>query len=515
MTQHNRREFLADVGRGVVAATIGTSLAADLGFSTAFADQGTERINFGTLEPLVGLMQETAPARLIPMIVERMRTGTSLRDVVAAASYANARTFGGEDYIGFHTMMAIPAAYHMASEMPEARRALPVLKVLYRNSSRIQAHGGVRSEVLHPVQPVNVPADRSAGETIRAACRARNVNQAESTLAAISNAEDAFNATLMALEDGADVHRVVLPYRAWELTSIVGREHAHTLLRQSIRYNVRQESPQYMQHISGLRTLIPQLLDQHRLPGRERGPRTVDDAWITRMSDLFFRSTPAQAAEAAAAALAEGIQPDAIAEAFCLAANQLVLRDNGRTASQASPGKPEGSVHGDSTGVHASDSANAWRNLARAANPRNQAVCIILGAWQVARDRYSPGFLTQQPYPREEAVAAVRDVAPDALLRHLDDAIKTNDQARASALAARYVQTDQSVRAIWDVLLNYSISEDGALHAEKYYRTATSEYASMRPAFRNRQVIALARVTASAHGYAAPGHTDACRLLQA
>ena len=124
MFQRNRREFLADVGRGVVASSIGASLASDLGFSTAFADEGPERLTFGSLEPLVGLMQETPPARLIPAVVDRLRQGTSLRDVVAAAAYANARTFGGEDYIGFHTMMAIPASYQMSADLPEARRAL-------------------------------------------------------------------------------------------------------------------------------------------------------------------------------------------------------------------------------------------------------------------------------------------------------------------------------------------------------------------------------------------------------
>jgi hypothetical protein len=48
------------------------------------------------------------------------------------------------------------------------------------------------------------------------------------------------------------------------------------------------------------------------------------------------------------------------------------------------------------------------------------------------------------------------------------------------------------------------------------------EYKTTRPAFRWRQVIGLARVTASAyaydredkHGKRAPGYEDACRLLK-
>jgi hypothetical protein len=134
-----RREFLADVGKGMLVAGVGSALAADLGLvGRAWADDAPEALTFGPLEPLVCLMQETAPDQLLPAVVERLRGGTSLAQVLAAAALANARKFGGEDYVGFHTMMALAPAWHMAAELPEARRALPVLKVLYRNTNRLQ-----------------------------------------------------------------------------------------------------------------------------------------------------------------------------------------------------------------------------------------------------------------------------------------------------------------------------------------------------------------------------------------
>jgi hypothetical protein len=514
MMQQTRRGFLRDVGAGVVAATVGSSLAADLGFSTAFADDGPERLTFGALEPLVALMQETQAAQLLPRVVERLQQGTPLREIVAAMALANARTFGGEDYVGFHTMMAIAPAFHMASELPENRRSLPVLKVLFRNASRIQEFGGVGREVLHPVAAA-APANGNAADALRDAVRAANADDAERRYAALvnGNADAALNFVLHVVEDAAEVHRVVLPYRAWDLMGLIGREHAHTFLRQSIRYCVRAETPNYRQYMGNLRTLVPRLLDQHNLLSRAPGTRAADDRWVEDFSMTLFGGTPEQAAEAAAAALAEGMDAAAISEAISLAANQLVLRDNGRPTAQG-PNKPAGSVHGDSTGVHGCDSANAWRNLARAANARNRVVCLILGAWQVARDRAAGGNLVNwQPYPRDEAQAQVQHLEPSRLLPTLEDAIRNRDQARAAAAVHRYLANNQPVRPVWDLLLRYAISEDGALHAEKFYRTTTEEYASIRAPFRSRQLIALARVTASAHGYAAPGYTDACRLL--
>lgn len=517
MKQRTRRDFLKDVGAGVVVASVGSSLAADLGFSATFAEQGTDRLTFGNMEPLVSLMQETPPARLIPEVVERMRNGATLRDVVAAAALANARTFGGEDYIGFHTMMAIAPAYYMAQELPEARRALPVLKVVFRNATRIQEQGGASREVLRPVAPSEIPAGRVGGEVLRDTIRRDGTNAVapERAFAAMSGtAADALNNVLYAMQDSAEVHRTVLPYRAWDLMSIIGRDHAHTLLRQSVRYCVKSENPRTAQNLSTFRSVVPRLLDQHRLVGRTLGTRTADDRWIEDMSMTIFRGTPDRAADAVAAALAEGMDPAAISEAISLAANQLVLRDNGRPNAEG-PNKPAGSIHGDSIGVHATDSANAWRNLSRVANARNKVVCLILGAWQAARDRADRGgsFLTLDPYPRADARDQVRDVEPARLLEALEDAIRNRSQTRAAAIVQRYGTTDRPVRALWDVLLKYAISEDGALHHEKFYRTTVEEFNAVRPAFKWRYLIALSRVTASGHGYAAPGHTENCRLL--
>ena len=67
---------------------------------------------------------------------------------------------------------------------------------------------------------------------------------------------------------------------------------------------------------------------------------------------------------------------------------------------------------------------------------------------------------------------------------------------------------------MFDVMLRYATSEDGALHAEKYYRTVSDEFAVTRPAFRWRQLIALARVTASEYGQPALGFAEACELLR-
>jgi hypothetical protein len=257
-------------------------------------------------------------------------------------------------------------------------------------------------------------------------------------------------------------------------------------------------------------------METHKLEDRAPGTRAVDDHWVEQMSNTLFEANPEQAAAAAAAALAEGISPSAMGEAISLAANQLVLRDQGRTPREEIAGKPVGSVHGDSIGVHASDSANAWRNLARVGNPRNCFASLILGAYQVALDRTARGgdFNHWQPLPLAQHLGQIKETDPAALLRLADEAIRGNLQARASAVIGHYGDLGHPARPVFDLLLRYAVSEDGALHAEKFYRTVSEEFAAARERFRWRYLVGLARVTASEYGRPAAGVAEARELLK-
>ena len=518
MPGNTRREFLADVGKGMIVASVGFGAAADMGLAAdnAGANEDSGRLNFGEIEPLVRLMQDTPIERLMPTLVKQLKTGVELKRLLAAGALANARTFGGEDYIGFHTMMALAPAMHMAADMPAELAALPVLKVLYRNTNRIHDHGGAASEVLHPVTPAASADDKPSGEALRDQVRHRDVKGAEETFAAIAkiSPEEALNDALMAVQDETEVHRVVLPYRSWDMLGLIGKQHAHTLLRQSVRYCLATTT---YRNNDGPRTVLTAMLDQHRLLDKPAGDRVPDDAWIDATAMSIFASTPPQAAEIAAAALADGIAPDAVGHAISLAANQLILRDMGRTPADEVAGKPVGSVHGDSIGVHACDSANAWRNLARVSNARNTYACLILGAYQVARDRVERGgdFLHWKPLPVQWQVDHTTETDPAALLKLADEAIRGNLQAHACAAVYKYGQLGHDARPVFDLMLKYAVSEDGSLHAEKFYRTTSEEFAAARPAFRWRQVLALTRVTASEYGRPAAGYAEARELLTA
>jgi hypothetical protein len=520
MLKRTRRELFADVGRGMIAAGLGTALASDLGFGTAWAAEESDRLTFGDLDPLVTFLQETPPDKLIAKAVEKIKGGTTLKQLISAAALTNARAFGGEDYVGFHTLMALVPAYQMSEQEPDAaKKPLAVLKVLHRNAARLKDFGN-KKETLKVVKARKLASDTPGGEQIRGVARKGDMDGAEAVFAAVYNQgrpEDALNQLMYEVDDATEVHRVVLVSRAWDLTRFVGADRAHTMLRQSLHYCVKAEkNANQAKYNAELREMLPKLLDQYKLLGSKPGSKPVDDAWVEKFSQTVFSATAAQAADAVAAALAEGISADAIGEALSLGANQILLRDEGRPKAWTSPGKPEGSVHGDSVGLHCCDTIHAWRNLAKVGDRRTQVTSLILAGYEVARDRGNRAeFPKWEPYPRPEHREKVKGVPGESLVKELDVAIRDKDQIRAAALTARIGEEKPGLaKDVFALFRGYAVSEDGALHAEKYFATATDEFGMARDVFKWRQLVALARVTASAYGYAAPAHKEACDVLK-
>jgi hypothetical protein len=236
--------------------------------------------------------------------------------------------------------------------------------------------------------------------------------------------------------------------------------------------------------------------------------RDPGDAPVEALARTIYQGPPERSAEAAAAALAEGISSEVVGEAISLASNMLVLKQ----------GPENWRTHGDSAGVHSSDATNAFRNMARVCTPHLAASGLVVAAYHVAV--HTP-FKTDA-YPTAGHRDTITATDPGKLLDEAADAIKNNNQGRAAAAIAIYGEAGHSPQAVFDRMLKYTISEDGRLHGEKYFHTVQEEFRTTRPAFRWRQLIGLARVTASAYGYdrndkygtRAPGYEEACRLLK-
>jgi hypothetical protein len=492
----------------MLAVLVGSGLAAELGLAAEDNEDGGAKTP-ARLARLSQIIQQTPTKDLLAALVRQLNDGTPLRELIAAGALANARAFGGQDYNGYHSFMALCPSYAMAMALPEKERPLPILKVLYRTSTHIHGAHCAQEDHLAKIDPIKLDDKASPAEQMREATRARKLAQAEQIFAALPGTpEQTYDDVQLLIQDDLNVHRVVLAWRAWEVLDFIGKDHARDMLRQTVRFcsDSRHTNP----GVHPIRTVLPRLLEAHKLLAAKPGSKKVDDGWVEKLAKTVHSDRQDRAAEAVAAALADGVDPDAVSEAISLAGTMLVLGDPGRKKEWAAPNKPEGSVHGDSVGVHASDAANGWRHIAKVASVRNTFASLIAAAYHTAGQA---GRQMPKPYPLVEDVEKVESKDAGKLIAALDEALRGKDQRRAAAVASRYGELGHDAQAIFAKLRQYAISEDGALHAEKYYNTVSEEYGRSRAKFRWLHVVALARVTASAGGQPAPGVAEARMLL--
>ncbi|MEQ1904489.1 MAG: hypothetical protein ABL888_09915 [Pirellulaceae bacterium] len=515
MVTSSRRRFLQSVGNGMLIAGLGSQLAFDLGVASADDLRMNPVVDYGDLGPWITRMQEMNPDKLQVMMVESLLNGSvSLKQLTSAAALANAETFGGQDYVGYHAEMALVPALEMSAELPKPYQPLPVLKVLYRNTARIQQYGPGK-KTLKPLETQKKIRDASVdhfGPELRDLVRQADMNRAEQLFAQTIEKDKglAFNTLLYTIADEVDVHRFVLAYRGMSLIDIAGAEHSHTLLRQCVRHCVDFEQTRIDKgrEASPIRQHLPKLMDEFKLAEKPIGTREPDDAWVDELAITIYKTNKFEASRAVAAALADGVSPKSICQAIALAANQLTLRQSGDPLR----------THGASAGVHGSDAANAWRHMTQWSNKLNTQVGLLVSAWHTGT--YAP-FGTE-PYPLENHFEKIKTTDTTELLGIAGEAIRGNDQPTASAAIHRYGEQGGDPKQVFAQMLKYAISEDGRLHSEKFYRTVSEEFALSRPAFRWRHLVALARVTASAyafdvndnHGHRAPGFEEACRLMK-
>ncbi|MCE9530068.1 MAG: hypothetical protein K8T89_02855, partial [Planctomycetes bacterium] len=123
------------------------------------------------------------------------------------------------------------------------------------------------------------------------------------------------------------------------------------------------------------------------------------------------------------------------------------------------------------------------------------------------------GGQTKEPCYVGVDLEKVNDKNPATLLKLTEEAIRAKDQKRSCALAHLYGTQGHNPRDLFSLLLGFAVNNDGALHAEKYFHTVNEEFTSLRPAFRWQHLAALARVSASLAGNAAPGVEEARKLL--
>jgi len=137
------------------------------------------------------------------------------------------------------------------------------------------------------------------------------------------------------------------------------------------------------------RTLLPKMLEEHKLLGRARETAKPTTVGWRQLSQTIFKSTPEQAAAAAAAPWPKGCRPPMWAKPFTLAANSMVLR-TGLNPREKLPASPSVACMATPSGCMLSGFRQCLAQYGAGGQRSKLLRSLILGLTRFALDRAGP-----------------------------------------------------------------------------------------------------------------------------
>jgi hypothetical protein len=203
-------------------------------------------IQFGAeIEPLVRLLENTSRAKLLEEVAQRIRKGTTYREVLTALLLAGVRNIQPRPVgFKFHAVLVVNSAHLASLNSPDADRWLPLFWALdyFKGSQARDVEEG--DWTMAPVVEGKVPAADKARQEFEAAMDAwdeERTDRAITGLVRSAGAQDVFDVMCRyGARDFRDIgHKAIYVSNSWRTLQTIGWHHAEPVLR-SLAYALLQ-----------------------------------------------------------------------------------------------------------------------------------------------------------------------------------------------------------------------------------------------------------------------------------
>lgn len=341
----SRRKFLRSVAAGSALALYGKG---QNGFrlpavSAAEAHVDAQSVRLvPEIEPLLHLVEETPRDRIVERVAEKVRQGTTYRQLVAALLLAGVRNIQPRPSVGFkfHAVLVVQSLHLAALASPESDRWLPVFWGLdyFKGAQAQDVREGDWS--LGPVRESLVPAPALAAEALRKALDNWDAPMADAAIAGLVRSAKPESVFELLFRYGARDfrsigHKAIFAANAHRTLGFIGWQHAEPVLRSLVYAFLQHEGTN-----PATRDAPADLPDRHNRP--RAGRLRIDHASAKRddqaVADLLAALRAAEAIEASdqvGRLIERGIAPQAIWDALFAAAAELLYRQPGIVALHA------------------------------------------------------------------------------------------------------------------------------------------------------------------------------------
>ena len=339
-TKHTtRRVFLGSVSSGSLAAVSGFAFLSRLPrVSAEDAKLKPKLVEFdGHIEPLVRLIEESPRDKLLGRVANRIRGGTSYREVLAALLLAGIRNVQPRPSVGFkfHCVLVVNSCHLASLSGPTEDRWLPIFWALdyFKSSQADEARGsGWR---MNSVNESSVPDALRARRLFVEAMDAWDADKADVATAGLvrtAGATDVFNlfARYAARDYRSIGHKAIYLANSWRALQVIGWGFAEPVLR-SLTFALLNHTDEPNPAQSDL--------DADR-PWRENAEKLgrIPENWLSGKPDnavpaalfqAFRRGTSSAAVETAINALSRGVAPRSVWDGVFVGAGELLMRQPG------------------------------------------------------------------------------------------------------------------------------------------------------------------------------------------
>lgn len=338
-TSPSRRQFLNQAAAAGAVASVG-----DFGFLRNLPALSAQQVQNPPrnivqlnpdIEPLVRLIEDTDRGRLMEVVADRVRGGTSYQELLAALMLAGVRGIQPRPVgFKFHAVLVVNSAHLAAQTARDQDRWLPLFWALdnFKNSqARNRQEGDWR---MPPVDEANVPAAHQAAERFRAAMDSWDTAAADTAVAGLARSAGANEVYELFFRYGArdfrDIgHKAIFVANSYRTLQTIGWRHAEPILR-SLAYALLEHEG----------TNPAQRDAEADVPGRENVQRAgrIRQGWqrgrLSREAALDLvntlrTATPAEGSERVVRLLNDQVDPASVWDGLFLMAGEWLMRQPG------------------------------------------------------------------------------------------------------------------------------------------------------------------------------------------
>ena len=289
------------------------------------------------IEPLVQLLENSDRDKVLDKVAQRIRSGTSYQEVLAALQLATVRNVQPRPSVGFkfHAVLVVNSAHIASLASADEHRWLPIFWAIdeFKDSQARDVREG--NWTMAPVEESAVPRPSKAAEAFTAAMDSWDVEAADAAAAGLargvaSNEVFELYCRYAARDFRSIGHKAIFLANAWRTLQTIGWQHAEPILR-SLAYAMLNHTGEPNPATSDLEpdrpwrhndTLVKKLDDTWR-DGKLDGDVTLDSIKMFRDADSSAVS------EQFTTYLNQGVAPQSLWDAMFLSAGELLARQPG------------------------------------------------------------------------------------------------------------------------------------------------------------------------------------------